>query len=323
MANINNSGTVTDTFSRDGKTYTSPYAGLPGYQDAFNKYVNYLGSVHSDSDTLRSAIIKELDNTVTQFNGQFKNLVGREATPDETSKFFSEHGADTVQGGVRGEALRNDIVQYIGDNFQQAAQDTAQQKTQDLAGKYGSLADTYMEMGKKSLGNLSDSLKQFSTSLFEKLRPQLNLAAQAGGYDNSGGQTLQEQGALKDLGTQAEGVLGQAAYGVENNANAIRYGGQAAPVSMASEFAANQPYVLQNAGAGALNFGNNNYNSQQQYLQQLGLLDAQGRISNRTFENNQPSFGRTLSQSFANSFGNSAGDQATQYGKQGLAALFA
>lgn len=295
-------------FSSFGRTYSSPYGSLPGYQDAFNTYVNQLASINSDSDTARGIILKELNSSVDQFKNLFKNTVGREASTEDMAKYLQESGSQALTGGVRGQALRNSTQQYIGDTFQQTAQEEAQKKTEDLAGKYGSLADTYMEMGKKSLGNLSDSLKQFSTSLFEKLRPQLNLAAQAGGYADSGGQTLQEQGALTDLANQGQGVLGQAAYDVENNANTIRYGGAAAPVSMASQFAANQPYVLANAGEGALDFGNKNYGSQQQYLQQLGLLDASGRINERTFENNLPSFGRSLSQSFANQAGAGMGN---------------
>lgn len=304
-------------FSRDNKTYSSDYARLGGYEDIFNRLVNQAAGSHSDSDAARKQILTRINSAADQFKSLFKNSVGRDASDDEISKFLKENAGDTIgnanQGSGRSESdtqgVRNSIAQYIGDTFQGAAQDTATQKATDLQGKYNSLADQYLEMGKKSLGNLSDDLKTYSTSLFEKLRPQLNLAAQAGGYGDSGGQTLQEQGALKDLATQGQGQLAGATYDVENNANNIRYGGMAAPVSMASQFAANTPYAVQSLGAGGYNFNNQDAFATNNYLRQLGLMDASGRINERTFENNAPSFGRSLSQSFANNFGNVAANQ--------------
>lgn len=282
------------------------------------------GSNYNANDFSR--YVQQISDHVDQFSNLFKNSVGRDATDEEKNKFLTDYITPNAQhlsdpNYAQGNQVRNDIGQYIGDTFQQTAQDVATQKTKDLEGQYGSLADQYLAMGQKSLGNLSDDLKTFSTSLFEKLRPQLNLAAQAGGYADSGGQTLQEQGALKDLATQAQGTLAGAKYDVESNANNIRLGGQAAPLSLASSFAANTPYAVENLGTGALNYNNTNSLANSRYLQQLGLMDAQGRLTERTIENTNPSFGRTLSQNFAKSFGESSGNQATQYGKQFLSSL--
>lgn len=292
--------------SRDNITYESKYGDIPGVNEAFNKRIEYQGGIHSDSDQARKIIAKRFDDAGDQFKNLFRNSVGRDATNDNLAKFFNEAGSNAIQDPSTdsGQGLRNLTAQYIGDTFQQAAQDTATQKTSDLASKYSSLADQYMEMGKKSLGNLSDELKSYSTSLFEKLRPQLNLAAQAGGYADSGGQTLQEQGALTDLANQGRGVLADKAYEVENNANNIRYGGIAAPVSMASEFAANAPYAVSNLGGGGLAFNNAESSAQSNYLRSLGLLGAQ----NKMFQEDQPSFGRTLSQNFASGLGQSFGN---------------
>lgn len=287
--------------SRDGVNYKGRYANATGYSDAFNQRIEQLGGSHSDSDGARRIVIQRLDDAGDQFKTLFKNNVGRDPTAEQISKFFSEAGGQAIldTSTEKGQGLRNLTAQYIGDTFQNEAQDIAQQKTSELSGKYGSLADQYLEMGKKSLGNLSDELQSYSTSLFDKLRPQLNLAAQAGGYADSGGQTLQEQGALTDLANQGRGVLADKAYEVENNANNIRYGGMAAPVSMASEFAANAPYAVANLGAGGLGFNNSEYAANQNYLRQLGLLSAQGKM----MQDQQPSFGRTLSQTFASGLG--------------------
>lgn len=291
-----------------GYNLSSQYASNPAYLEAYYKLAQQQSGLGS---SLRSGLVTRLDDAANQFKNLFKNSVGRDPTNDEIGRYLSESGAQSIISSPNGrsednaQAIRNQAAQYIGDTFQQAAQDTATQKTEALGSKYNSLADQYMEMGKKSLGNLSDSLKQYSTSLFEKLRPQLNLAAQAGGYADSGGQTLQEKGALTDLANQGQGVLGNAEYDVENNANNIRYGGMAAPVSMASEFAANTPYAVQNLGAGGVNFNNSDSQAQSQYLRQLGLLSAQGKL----MQDQQPSFGRTLSQNFGQSLGQNAGNQ--------------
>lgn len=310
-------------FSDSGHDFKTSYGDVPGFGDAYGKLVQQLSGLHSDSWENRQAVVGRLNSVVDQFKNLYKNNVGRDATSEEIGKYISESGADAILKSPNGvsennaQAIRNQTAQYIGDTFQQAAQDTATQKTSDLTSKYSSLADQYMEMGKKSLGNLSDELKSYSTSLFEKLRPQLNLAAQAGGYADSGGQTLQEQGALTDLANQGRGVLANAAYGVENNANNIRYGGMAAPVSMASEFAANTPYATSALGAGGLNFNNQGYMTNLNYDRQM-----QARAqANNIFQDQQPSFGRSLSQSFANSFGNLSG-QAAMNGVQGLAGSF-
>lgn len=303
-----------------GKT---AYGDTPGFSDAYGKLTKQLQSLHSDSWDARKGVLNRLNSVADQFKNLFTNNVGREPTPEEIGKYISESGAQAILSSPNGrseenaQAIRNQAAQYIGDTFQPAAQETAQKKTEDLATKYSSLADTYLDMGKKSLGNLSDELKTYSTSLFDKLRPQLNLAAQAGGYGDSGGQTLQEQGALTDLANQGRGTLANAAYDVENNANSIRYGGASAPVSMASEFAAQTPYAVSSLGSGGLNFNNQNYMTNLNYDRAMQAREQ----ANKIFQDQQPSFGRSLSQSFANGFGNLTGQGAMQ-GVQGLAGSF-
>jgi len=306
--------------NRDNVTYQSKYGDIAGVNDAFNRRIEAQGAIHSDSDSNRKLIAANIDQAGDQFKNLFKNSVGRDPTEQEISQFFNDSGNKLIQNAANDDPqkLRNIVAQYVGDTAQQAAQDTATQKAKDLSSQYGSLADQYMEMGKKSLGNLSNELQAYSTSLFDKLRPQLNLAAQAGGYADSGGQTLQEQGALTDLANQGRGVLANAAYDVENNANNIRYGGMAAPVSMSSQYAANAPYAVQSLGSGGLNFNNQDYVNNQNYLQQLGLLNAKSKIA----QESQPSFGSTLSQNFAGSFGNAAGQSAANDLNSGLKMAF-
>lgn len=302
---------------------------LPGYNDAFNTFVQQLGNSHSDSYGARKNIISHFDSAIDQFKSLYKNSVGRDATLDEVNRYVKEKLGDVVSAGradlstldpVGAQGLRNSIQQYIGDNFQEAANQTAVDKTTALQGQYGSLADQFTEMGKKSLSGLSDSLQKFSTSLFEKLRPQLNLAAQAGGYADSGGQTLQEQGALKDLATNNEATLGQAGYDIENQANNIRMQGASGPLSLSSSFAANQPNYLANTASLAGSNVQDYYSKMIDQQNKLALLGAQYKLAENYQENTRPSFGYNLGQNFGSSFGQEAGKSAAGYGNTGAQA---
>lgn len=292
-----------------------PYAGA-GAEKAYQSILSQVQGVHSDSPTARQNILDNITQAGDQFKSLFKNNVGRDATPDEIDQFFNGSASTLSNQDMRsGENLRNYTAQFIGDNFQQASQATATSKLSDLATQAGGLADQYMQMGQKSLSNIADSLKTYQTSLFDKLRPQLNLAAQAGGYQDSGGQTLQERGALTDLGNQATAALLPYQQQIEQNANAIRYGGASAPYSLASSFAAGQPGVLANTAAGGLNYGNNfqtNLNNQQLQLQ---LLNAQ-------MNNSKDLWSSTVGSpwnNFQNTLAGFGGLGAAQIGNSGLA----
>jgi len=297
-------------FAREGVTYESPYANIPGYEQAFNRKIAIAALSHSDSPEARQRIIKDLDNGVDQFKNIFSNSVGRDPTAEEFKKAFTENISPAmVEQGMSGQTLRDSITQYIGDTFKRAAEQTAQDKTTALSSQYGSLADTFLEQGKKSLGGLSDSLKQFSTSLFEKLRPQLSLAAQAGGYADSGGQTLQEQGALKDLAANSESVLGQANYDLNNRSDAIRFAGESGPLSLASSYASNAPTYLASvadkAGTNLTGYYNNSLAAQNR-LSELGYAD---QLSRQTSPNFFDSLWKDLALGAAKGFSSGAGNR--------------
>lgn len=313
-----------NNFSDNGFSLSSPYAQTSGFFDAYKKLVDQQASLGSGD---RQGLVNRLNSATDQFKTLFQNNVGRSATDTEVGQFLKDNAGSTIaNSGNNGlgrsetdpEGVRNSIAQYIGDTFQQQSNDTATQKLSDLSTQAGGLADQYLEMGKKSLSDLSDSLRSYQTSLFDKLRPQLNLAAQAGGYQDSGGQTLQEKGALTDLGNQATATLLPYEQSIEQNANAIRYGGASAPYSLASSFAANQPSVTSSFGSGGLNFSDQNAFSNYNQQRQLQLMKQQMLNASDLWTNTQPSFGATLGNSFARNFGGNLGDLATS-GIQGSA----
>lgn len=306
-----------NNFQDSGYDLTSPYASNDGFFDAYRKLVDQQHSLGSGD---RPGLVNRLNTAGDQFKNLFTNYVGRAPTADELGKFFKENAGQTITSTNLGRSendptgVRNNIANYIGDTFQQTANTEATNKLTDLSSQAGGLADQYTTLASQSLSNLSDSLKQYQTSLFDKLRPQLNLAAQASGYQDSGGQTLQEQGALKDLGNQATAYLLPIQKQYQDTANSIRYGGASAPYSLASSMAVSQPNVFAGSGSNALNFNNNVAFGNYDYQHQLQLMNAQ-RLQNELLqENTRPSFGYSLSNSFANKFGSNLAD----IGKSGI-----
>lgn len=299
-------------FFRDGQEYYSDYAGLAGYEDMFNKRIQVLGGARADSPENRAKTIQQIDNSINQFRTLFSNSVGRAPTVDEIGKYVSENAATSVFGSAythkneetSGVDVRNAIQQYIADSFQGAANDVAQTKLSDLSTQAGKLSDQYLQMGKRSLGSLADDLKSYQVSLFDKLRPQLNLAAQTGGYGDSGGQTLQEQGALKDLANQATGIMAPLQYEVANNADTIRFGGASAPYQLASSTAAGMPARLADLGGGALKMN---------YSQLLNQLNNDAAMNRLVFQGGVASNLQNNGFKFGNNFGQSAGQVAGQY----------
>lgn len=264
-----------------------------------------------------------------QFSNLFKNYIGRTPTEEEFGKYYNQilrsgksFGTVLTPGAMESMDIndadwRNQVVGFINDNFQQEAQDTAKQRLSDLSTEAGTLADSYLEMGRNSLKSIADDLKQYQVSLFDKLRPQLNMAAQAGGFQNSGGQTLQEQGALTDLANEATAYMLPLQTQLNDTANQIRFGGQSAPYSLASSFAGAQPDVLANMGSNSLNFNNDIYTRNLDTNNAARLMAYQ----NKLYKDRLPGFGRSLSQSFATKFGGNLADIGSDGLRSGFSSM--
>lgn len=298
------------------------YSKYQGYQDALGALPGYLQNKFQNVDSgLIPVYGKQISQHADTFSNLFKNAVGRDPNESEINKFFSDYvGQNTdslTNSNVGKQQTRDEIAQFIGDTFKGTADQESQTKLSDLSTKYGSLADSYMEMGKKSLSGLSDSLRDYQVKLFDKLRPQLNLAAQAGGYADSGGQTLQEEGALRDLGTDAMGYMIPAQQQLESQANQIRLGGEAAPLDFASSIATQQPGMLSSMGTEALGRNWDIYNGNLNFNRQMELMKQQGR----TVADLQPSFGTRLGNSFADKFGGNLADLGKDATKGGFGKL--
>lgn len=246
-------------------------------------------------------------NLITQYGDQFsslfKNYVGRDPSGDEVAKFYGQ--VVTPNGRYADQQqLRDRTATFVGDTFQQEAQQQAQSILEGQKAEAGRLSDLYRTQGQASIATVEGRLKEYQASLFEKLRPQLITSLQAQGLLNTGALNQSIAGAQKDLADQSSNFLTSAYLDNENQANAIKFGGEAAPYQYKAGMAQNMVGTLQQAGIGGLQNAYNTQASQNQYQMQLGLMREQSRLAQEA----QPGFGRTFTQSLAGSMGNGLGN---------------
>lgn len=287
---------------------TGQYKDLSGYQPAFESIFNGGGFDQHQADVTN----QRLTDLGGQFSSQFTNLVGRAPTKDELNQFFQQSAGGIIKnspGGMpEGDStnVRNQIVNYVGDNFNKAAQDFATQQLTDQQGQASSLADLFRTQGRQAISNTESGLLDYQQRLFERLRPNLITSLQAQGLLNTGGLNEALAGAQKDLGTAAQGALLDANLNNENQANAIAYGGAAAPYLFKQNAITQQPGYLQSTGADALNRAFQTYTQNLDFNNQMRLANFNSMLT----KNSQPSFLRTLGQSTATSLGTSLGQWA-------------
>lgn len=266
-----------------------PWAWRPG-QDTFDAYtgqVNQLGS---------------------QFSNSFQNLVGRAPTQDELNKFVTDyvipHTNDLAQpGSMIRQNPSTYLNDFVGNTFQGAAKDYATQQLTDQQGQANFLADQYRQQGNQSINQTQQSLLDFQSQLFDKLRPNLITSLQSQGLLDTGGLNQAMAGAQKDLANSASGYLMDARLQNENAANQIAFAGASAPFQYKQNNIMNQVPYMQQQGQQAMSNGYNNFLTNMNYQNQLGLMAQQNKYQ----EGMQPSFLRTLGQSFAGSLGQAGG----------------
>ena len=273
---------------------TGPWAGTQGYLSAFMRHKDLQhGSGQDDSNRAN----RELNQYGNQFVSLFKNSIGRDPTPDEVGTFFEQVVAPvgSFPGGVyQGQQQLGDLTRsFIADNFSQAAQEQAQTDLTGQKTEATRLSDLLMREGGQSLSGIADQLRDYQVSLFDKLRPQLNLAAQAGGYADSGGQTLQEQGALSDLGRASQEFLIPQYANLSNRALDVKYGGESAPYLYNQANILGRADYLRGAGENALQRAFQSAMNEQNYARQRDLMGYQNSLIDKG-----PGFWEEIGQEF-------------------------
>lgn len=277
---------------------------------SFNDVLSALGkSLPGATSANYQAFTDQTNQNMGQFVSQFTNLVGRAPTDSEKNAFLTNFVVPNVQalrtpGSSLNNDIRNQIVQYVSDNGQQAAQDTATQKLQALQGQNNDLANLFRTQGNQAINDTEQSLLDYQSKLIEKIRPSLITSLAAQGLLDTGGLNQAVAGAQADLANSAQPFLAQARLNNENAANQIAFSGAAAPAAYQTAAIQNQLPYLQAQGQNAVSSNYNtfltNLNFQNQMaLQHQAAQDQQGL---------QPGFGRSFLTSFGSSLGTNLGD---------------
>lgn len=247
----------------------------------------------------------EVNHQLSSFSAQFQNLVGRAPTSDEQSAFVNQYVIPNTNNLTNaGSAQRQNTSQYVNDYIntynQGAAKDYATQQLTSQQGEANRLGDLFQSQGKSAINDTEQTLLDYQSKLFDKLRPNLITSLQAQGLLNTGGMNEAFAGKAKDLADSAGSYLADANLQNDQQANAIRFGGASAPYQyQQGNILSSVPY-LQQMGQQASTNGFNTFMSNLDYSHQLGLIGAQTNAQRGL----QPSFLRTFGQSAANSFGN-------------------
>lgn len=250
-----------------------------------------------------------------QFSSLFKNLVGRDPNESEFGQFHQQilssskdYGSVLTPGAVESAGLgdvdwRNKLVQFIGDNFQGAAQDEAQHQLEGQQGEAARLADLYRGQGRKAISDTRDSLLDYQSRITQKLMPQIITRMQSLGLLNSGGLNEAIAGALGDVTAAGDEQLRQATLDNENKANDIAFSGASAPYQFKLSNITGMPDALRSSGAGAMDMAFKTYMNNLDYQHQAQLMAYQSKLQ----RDNQPSLLRSLGQNFVSNLGASAG----------------
>jgi hypothetical protein len=276
-----------------------------GYREALDNLGNAFkqqglnGNVSADN---RSAYGTQLQHVGDQFQGLFESLVGRAPTVDEVNGFYRNEimpNASTFSDP----SYQANLTNYVANNYQGAAKDYANQQLQSQVGQAQTLADQARAQGNTAINATESSLLDYQQRLFDKLRPNLITSLSAQGLLDTGGLNQAMAGSQADLANSVQPFLAQQRLANEQNANQIAFAGASAPLAYQQSLAMNQLPYLQATGQHA---ADQSYNT---FLTNLNFQN-QAALQHNAAQNQQglqPSFLRTLGQSFGTSLGNSAG----------------
>lgn len=270
------------------------------YTDGFNKAVNEAGRKWGGSGT------DTVEQAALTFNTLFKNLVGRDPSADEANQFYTstlaqrpwEYGSAGSQESLR---LRDTATQFINDNYQSAMEDEANKRLVGQQAEAGRLSDLFRSQGNEAINSMEASLLDYQSKLFERLRPNLITSLQAQGLLNTGGLNQAVVGAQNDFATEAGAQVANAKFDNDQQANAIKFAGEAAPYEFKqAQILGSVPYARAQ-GQGALQ------NLFQQRLMDQEQANWMARLEAQSRGNGSKGFFKQIGSTLAPSFGQSMG----------------
>lgn len=279
---------------------SSPYGQTQGFIDAMGKNL-HLQSGSGEFNPVKAE--QELSGYANTFNNLFRQLVGRDANTDEVGQFYQQVVAPQGSfpgGGYAGQQeLRDRTATFVSDNFQRAAEEQAKQELAGQQGEATRLADLFRTQGNQAISSTEQSLLNFREKLFNKLRPNLITSLQAQGLLNSGGLNQAFAGAASDLSDASEGALMDARLQNEQQANAIQFAGQSAPLEFARGQSMGRLNNINQFGQNAMQQAFAQRSNELNFMNQMALQNNMARIQREA----QPSFLRTFGQTAASSLG--------------------
>lgn len=274
------------------------YNSSQSWYDSWNKIRQQTGRWNNQAD-------EETANTLTQYGDQFaslfKNYVGRDPDGTEVDQFFKTVVAPKGEYADQ-QALRDRTASFVGDTFQVAAEDKVKEELKAQESQAGELSNIFRAQGQETVNKYQSSLMDFTQKLVERVRPNLLTSLQAQGLLNTGGLNQAVAGQQADFSNQAAQQVADLEMQNNQQADAIKFGGQSAAYEFAKGQSMNRLPNLLMAGQQGLQ---NAYQTQSQnnlFSHQSAMLQAQLAAQNR-----RPSFGQTFGQSLATSLGSNLG----------------
>lgn len=293
-------------YAQDAAGNSNPYTNLTpealtAFQQATPSYGPWSAQNYSDFNS-------EVGNYANNFKSQFENLVGRAPTEEEMGQFHQQYIVPNVKAltdpnSMMRQSPNSNIGQFVGTNFQKTAKDYALEQLRGQQDEATSLASLFRQQGNDAISATENSLLEYQSKLFDRLRPNLLTSLKSQGLLDTGGFNEAVAGVQGDLANNASNYIAGLKFQNEQGANAIAFGGANDPYQFQRQMIMNQPGELNAANANATGFNNDTFMQNLNYAHQLGLVDAQARAE----RSNRPSFMRTLGQGFAGSFGQNAG----------------
>ena len=255
---------------------------------------------------------QDIQGYADTFQQMFNSFVGRDPTSQEYDQFLG----DVVQNdqpwskNLDSNQLRQETQGLLSQFYTGEAQKTAQQKLQDTANAAvapGSAFDQWQQSYMKSLDDVSSSLQDYQSKLFEKIRPQLLTSLKAQGLLDTGGLNQALAGTAGDLASASQNYMaqakGQAAQDIANQ----KYNVMSQPTNYAMSSAFNSvPNLTQSGQTSLQNVYGNMVNTNMANLNNSFANDMYSRQLS-----NQPSllqqYGGAILGGAAGSFGSSLG----------------
>lgn len=248
------------------------------YAALYHKGPQYLAGENGTLDA-------QINSSLADFSGQFRNLVGRDPTHEERgaylSNLVSNSGLDAFTGN-RGLELSQLTGNYIGNQYKDESDRITGEKLAGQQNEANRLGELFRTQGNESINNVEQSLIDFNDRLQTRIRPNLITSLAAQGLLNTGGLNQAIAGQQADFANESSRQIADLRYQNDQGANAIAFGGASAPYNYQMAQLQNQPAYLQNAAqtglqnsyntmTNQLNFNNQAKLNEQRYYQQAAL----------------------------------------------------